>query len=315
MRKHSLRKKIIKILSLIVLTVMLPTIITLALGESDASRTYHASESGKYVILTDKQINERLDVEDFIGCAVMGQLGIESEEELQKAFAVILRTYIVEKIGNSTEISVEKLDIPYISYSELETLWGDDFPTNYNKLQKVISDTSLETIKCDNKLISPYYHSVSSGSTRNGDEVLGDGYPYLRSVSSLSDSTSPDFFKSYYFENEEFANIIRKINNSISIDTNSPLVNLQIVSRCSASYVLELSIGGISVTGIDFANALSLNSPNFQIEEYDDGIRVTTNGVGHGLGLSLYGAAALAEKGSSYIEILNYYYSNITITS
>ncbi len=313
MKKHIIRKKIFKILSLVIITVMLPTIITLALGQNGTSKTYHTTSSGKYVTISDKQINERLDVEDFIGCAIMGQLEIESEEELQKAFAVILRTYIVGKIGNSSEISADKLDIPYITYSELESLWGDDFPTNYNKLQKVISDTSLQTILCDNELISPYYHSISSGATRNGDEVLGDGYPYLRSVSSLSDSTSSDFFKSYYFSNEDFTNLVRKINSSISIDSNAPLVNLQIVSRCSASYVLELSIGGISISGLEFANALSLNSPNFQIEEFDDGIRVTTNGVGHGLGLSLFGSAALAEKGSSYIEILNYYYSNITI--
>jgi stage II sporulation protein D len=43
----------------------------------------------------------------------------------------------------------------------------------------------------------------------------------------------------------------------------------------------------------------------------DGEIRAATKGLGHGLGLSLYGAEAMAKSGSSYKEILKYYYSDV----
>ena len=37
------------------------------------------------------------------------------------------------------------------------------------------------------------------------------------------------------------------------------------------------------------------------------------HGYGHGLGMSQYGAKAMAEKGKSWQDILKHYYTNISI--
>ena len=58
---------------------------------------------------------------------------------------------------------------------------------------------------------------------------------------------------------------------------------------------------------------MNINSPSFMIEEYNGGVRIATYGKGHGLGVSLCYASVLAKKGSSYKEILNYFYTNIDI--
>jgi stage II sporulation protein D len=39
-----------------------------------------------------------------------------------------------------------------------------------------------------------------------------------------------------------------------------------------------------------------------------------TKGLGHGLGLSQYGANEMAKKGQDFEEILNFYYKNVEIT-
>ena len=39
-----------------------------------------------------------------------------------------------------------------------------------------------------------------------------------------------------------------------------------------------------------------------------------TKGLGHGYGLSIYGANEMAKEGKTYQEILSYYYSGIEIT-
>ena len=295
MFKKNLRKFFFKITLFIITVLAIPTGITLLSHGKVSTRIYSTTESGKYVKINNNGIKEELDVENYIPCVLMGQLSIENEEELLKSFAVIMRTYILNNMAGESSIDSDKLDIPYITYDEMEELWGESFPENYNKLMKIVSDTSLQVI------------------TFNGNEVIGEDFSYLCSVNCASDSTSPDYFKAYYYTNEEFTSAIRSINKNISIDETSPLVNIQIVSKDSAGYVLSLDIGGVTISGIDFYKAMNINSPSFIIEDYNDGIRITTYGVGHGLGLSLNHAASLASSSSSYIEILHYFYNNVEI--
>lgn len=313
MRKKNIRKQLLKICAFIFAVIAFPSITTMLMNGKMPQRIYSAGTSGKYVVVTTGGITENLDVEDFIPCAVMGQLSIDNDEELLKSFAVIMRTYILSAMGNETSIPSEKLNIPYVTYDEMEKLWGDNFPDNYNKLMKIVSDTSLVTITLNGELIAPYYHSVSAGKTRAGTEVMGEDFAYLCSVSCPDDTSSPDYFKAYYYSNEEFAVKVRAIDENISIDNASPLETLQIISRDSAGYVLNMSIGGISIDGTKFYEAMQINSPSFMIEEYDGGVRITTYGAGHGMGVSLNYAASLASGGSSYIEILHYFYTNTEI--
>ncbi len=313
MRNMHLKKFLIKISAFVFATIAIPSIITLIMNGKISQRIYSAAESGKYVIVNNGGITETIDVEDFIPCAVMGQLSIDNDEELLKSFAVIMRTYILSAIGNENSIPSEKLNIPYITYDEMENLWGDAFPNNYNRLMKIVSDTSLVTIKCNDVLISPYYHSISAGKTRSGSEVMGEEFSYLCSATCPNDSASSDYFKAYYYTYEEFSSKVRSIDKNISLGSESPLENIQIISRDSAGYVLDMSIGGVAMDGTSFYEAMQINSPSFMIEEYNGGVRITTYGVGHGLGVSLNHAAVMADNGASYLEILNAFYMNVSI--
>lgn len=49
------------------------------------------------------------------------------------------------------------------------------------------------------------------------------------------------------------------------------------------------------------------------MEQVEKGIRITTKGLGHGVGMSQYGAERMAESGKPYDEILQYYFKNVTI--
>ena len=54
--------------------------------------------------------------------------------------------------------------------------------------------------------------------------------------------------------------------------------------------------------------SLGLRSACFAIEWGDGNFTVTTQGYGHGVGLSQWGAKALAEQGASCQEILAHYF-------
>lgn len=310
------KKNIFKYLLTFLILLWIPTVIVLLLGGENNRNVYDAKESGKTVIIEKERGKElqRLDVEEFIPCAVAGQIDINSQEELIKAFTVIIRTYINKSIDGKDEISVLDLKLPYVTYEEMEDIWAENFTENYNKLLKAVDNTSMENIYYDGNLIIPYFHGISCGKTRNGDEVEAIGnLPYLKSVTSSEDMLDENYLSMKYYSNEEFANMVVAYRNTVIISTENPLEVVSIVERDTAGYVKNIQIGSTLFTGDEFMECFSLNSPNFQVEEYDGGVRIVVKGNGHGLGLSLCGAENMAKNGSSYKEIILYYYTDVEI--
>ena len=65
----------------------------------------------------------------------------------------------------------------------------------------------------------------------------------------------------------------------------------------------------------EFAKILGLSSAAMTIENSNGKIKITTKGLGDGMGVSLYTADFMAKQGSSYEQILKAFYSGITIVS
>ena len=69
------------------------------------------------------------------------------------------------------------------------------------------------------------------------------------------------------------------------------------------------------MSGEDFAKVLDLNSSCLSMETVNNSIKITTKGKGNGLGVSIYTADYMAKNGSTCEDILNKFYTNITIIS
>ena len=296
--------------SLIALGVIcFPWAITLLLSGENDNKVYKATK-GDYFVVTD---GKKIGLEDFVAFALVKQMDIGEQEEALKAQAVILRTYIYEKMSEakSKKVDVDKLDMPYVTYTQLEDIWGDEFPDKYNKLMKVIEETEGKVIMYEGKAIKPYYHSTSCGYTRDGVTALGEGFDYLVSVQSVGDVDGEDYQQSVIFSKEEFVKILREGKKDVALSLDNPLETLQIIDRDKGGYILKLQIGNVTMSGDEFAAICKLKSPNFQVEESDGKIHIITKGAGHGIGLSMYGAKLLAKNGKNYTEILQHYYSEV----
>ena len=78
----------------------------------------------------------------------------------------------------------------------------------------------------------------------------------------------------------------------------------------SAGYVAQMPVCGQVFTGTRLRSAFSLRSAAFTVA-YDAGENAfvfITHGYGHGVGLSQYGAKAMAEDGKTWQEILEWYF-------
>ena len=83
--------------------------------------------------------------------------------------------------------------------------------------------------------------------------------------------------------------------------------------RDSVGSVETVEVGGVTVRGTVVRAALGLRSACFEWELQDGNFVFYVTGHGHGVGLSQYGADAMAEAGADYREILTHYYTGVTV--
>lgn len=294
------------IIAILALAIVFPGIITMIWSGKIPMVDNKLQHSGYIVELQD---GSGIDMEEFIPCVIMAQLDYDTADEAVKAQIVINRTKIVKKMGENRKIAVKDLKLPYITYEQLEETYGDKFEEMYNRLIKLENETNQNIITYNGKPINAYYHSVSSGVTRNG------GKDYLKSVESPDDLTADNYLSILYYTPDEFEAALKNADSNISINKENPMDGIVVTPEDGTGYVSEVSINDIKVTGNDFYKSMKLASPCFSIEKFNEAIRIVVKGIGNGKGLSIYGADKMAESGKLYKEILAHYYSGVDFES
>ena len=80
-----------------------------------------------------------------------------------------------------------------------------------------------------------------------------------------------------------------------------------------SSHVETVTVGGVTVRGVDLRQLCGLRSAAFEIVVQDQTIVFFVTGYGHGVGMSQYGANEMARQGATWREILLHYYTGIRI--
>ena len=69
----------------------------------------------------------------------------------------------------------------------------------------------------------------------------------------------------------------------------------------------------MTVLGTELRKLFSLRSTDMTITTSDGAVTIRTSGYGHRVGLSQYGADALAEEGEDFEQILLHYYQGTEV--
>ena len=225
------------------------------------------------------------------------------EEEAIRAQAVIVRT------NYEYALSQGKAPETGLSVAEQTKLFGNEnYNRYYQKLENCLIDTEGAVLTYQGQEIEAPYFAVSAEKTR------GTELPYLKSVESIWDITSEDFLKVEFYDAGELVDTCNQAFPEAGLTVEDWVNTLVVTEREESGYVKTIQVGNSSVSGEEFRKAFSLNSACFYIREIDGRVRIVTKGLGHGYGLSIYGANEMAKEGKTYQEILSYYYSGIKIT-
>lgn len=280
------------------------------------------SDTYKVLDITSGQVIE-VPVRDYVIGAVCAEMPAVFEEEALKAQAVAAHTYaerqhLLENDSPSPELSGADFSNDtskyqgYFTESQIKHYFGENYEEYYSKISNAVDEVLPYIITSNEQPIIAAFHSMSSGITESAENAWGAEVDYLVPVDSSYDKSAPRYIEEVSIDKAFLKNSLETYFRDINLgeDISEWIIPAEI---SESGMVLTALVGGKTVTGNDIRIALELRSADFEIEYTDEKAVITTKGFGHGVGMSQYGANAMAENGSSWQEILNHYYTNCEI--
>lgn len=247
---------------------------------------------------------EEMVLEDYLTGVVLAEMPADFHSEALKAQAVVARTYAMRRLesGKHEPAAVCMESACCQGYrSERDYLDQGGSVGSVDKVRQAVADTAGQVLTYEGELIDATYFSSSGGWTEAAVEVWGTDVPYLQSVESPGEETVYGSDEQT-FSAEEFARLL-----DLS-DAGDPEDWFGEVTHTDGGGVDTMQIQGEAFEGTELRRLLGLRSTVFEVEAADGRILITTHGFGHRVGMSQYGAQAMAESGSGYEQILTHYY-------
>ncbi|THF73135.1 stage II sporulation protein D [Cohnella fermenti] len=274
------------------------------------------------VYLSEEKRVESVSLEQYVRGVVAAELPLAFEPEAMAAQALAARTYIVRRLlledrsglpetGTASEADVTDTvsHQVYKSLKAMQKLKESD-AEGWSKIDRAVERTKGEVIVYEGEPIQALYFASSNGRTENSEDVFPAKVPYLRSVDSPWDRTvATDWKEESAFGLTEF---YRKIGvESIGAAAGGNKAQVRILDLTAGGRVKELLVGDERIPGAEVREKLGLRSAAFSLKLDKKGVRITTYGNGHGVGMSQWGAEGMAEQGMKAEQIVEYYYKGV----
>lgn len=248
----------------------------------------------------------QMPLHDYLTCVVLAEMPVAFETEALKAQAVVARTYTIRAATGAAkhqEASVCTQSTCCQAYME-ETAFLErgGKEEDVQRIRQIVDSTGGQVLTYDGKLIEATYFSCSGGSTEDAVAVWGTDVPYLQSVASPGEEHATHYTDTVTFS---AADLQSKLGIALS---GKPSDWFGQATYTAGGGVETMEIGGKIFSGTQLRSLLGLRSTAFEVSIDGDTITLTTRGFGHRVGMSQYGADAMAASGSTYSEILAYYY-------
>lgn len=261
-------------------------------------------------VLSDQQVVE-MPLEEYVVGVVLAEVPASFAMEALKAQAVASRTYALcacegNRHSGSDICTSYTCCQAYISPETYLAAGGSE--DNLQKIRRAVEETAGQVLTYQGSLICATYFSCSGGSTEDAVAVWGTDVPYLQAVESPGEEFAAVYTDSYVFTAEEFQTAL-----CIRLD-GAPDAWFGEVVYTEGGGVATMEIGGVAYRGTTLRTLLGLRSTAFTLRVADGGIYIETLGYGHRVGMSQYGAEAMAVAGSDYAEILAHYYLGTSLS-
>lgn len=250
-------------------------------------------------------------VEDYLYGVIPKEMPPTWSAEALQAQSVAARTFALK---NRKRHSTDGFDLCNTSHCQVYEGMAAETRTTTD----AVNHTRGEVLFYNGSVIDALFHTDSGGMTEFSEYVWGSSVPYLCAVSDLQTQTQPWIraipMSEFMQKVEQNGTVLGTLK---EIHLSSLVVGKGSGDRSPSGRVRSAELigtkGRIVLSGNNLRTFFSLPSTLFDMRVGRTDVVFSGYGSGHGLGLSQWGAKALAEKGSSYKDILFHYYTGVTL--
>ena len=250
---------------------------------------------------------ETVDEDTYLTAVVLAARPASFEREALAAQAVAARPFLARQrlAGKHMDCDVcadSACCQAWSSEATLEAKYGVELPQYWDKASAAVAETAGEILTYDGAPIEAVYFSCSGGSTEAAVAVWGTDVPYLQAVESPGEQDALRYESEAAFPEDELrAAPEAKLDGPSEGWFGEPILT-------EGGGVASVTIGDEDFTGTQLRSLLGLNSTRFTVTCGDGEVVFHVRGFGHRVGMSQYGANAMAKLGFDYRAILQYYY-------
>lgn len=267
----------------------------------DASNAIHL-----ICVKMDNNTMTEIELDEYLTGVVLGEMPADFEPEALKAQVVVARTYTLKRVLSQRKH--EDCDVctnaaccqAYCSAEQY--LKAGNSQDKLKKVSAAVLETEDLVLYYGTELIDATYFSCAGDRTEEALAVWGTDVPYLRSVESPGEEISDNYSTSVSFSVDTFLHLLGKS------ELEPSQIHIGQITYTNGGGVDSIEICGTQYKGTQMRNLLGLRSTDFELTVTQDQVVITTKGYGHRVGMSQYGAQAMALQGSDFEEILQHYY-------
>lgn len=286
----------------------------------DAVQTGAARDRGRVVRLLQKDGTvEELTMEHYLWGVVAAEMPASFEAEALKAQACAARTYTVGK-QNSASQKHPGADIctdstccqAYVERDAAEARWGLNAAEYAQKIEQAVSGTDGLGILYGGQPIQAVFFSSAPGRTVDAVEVWGNAVDYLKGVDSPEGEEVPNYHSQVVLSQQQVKDAVLAAYPGADL-SGDPGGWFGTPDKNTAGGVASIRVGGVTLTGGQVRTLFSLRSVCFAVSWDGTSFTFDVTGHGHGVGMSQYGANALAREGKNFRDILTWYYTGTQV--
>lgn len=258
---------------------------------------------------------KEIKLEEYIQGVVAAEMEPAWPINALAAQAILARTFTLERIKTTGGVPARGTD----ASTNVEEFQAYN-PKRINQaVIDAVKKTRGEVVKYQGKYIKAWFFADSGGvtaaSAEEGLAYTKEPSPYIRSVKDPGAKITTAENKAW---RAEFS--LDKVRAAVKQATGQDpgaITAVKIVQRGESGRAMKIQIGKVTVSGP--ALRLALGSEEMRstlLTEFalsNGKLVIAGKGFGHGVGMSQWGARALAEQGRSPEEIIRYFYKGVQI--
>lgn len=281
------------------------------LSENPAA-TQRMDETIRISVLDENGQMQQMDMDEYLVGVILREMPAEFEQQTRMAQAVVARTYALRRntVSAKHDAGAVCMDSAccqaYIAPEAYLASGGSQQAVE--SARQAAKDTSGLVLVYQGALAEATYFSCSGGRTEDAAAVWGSDVPYLRSVESPGEEDAVHYTDTVTMTADAFCNAL-----GIELGAYSGNMIGQ-VSYTQGGGVESIEIAGIAFSGKELRNLLDLRSTAISITVMEAHVVISTKGFGHRVGMSQYGADAMAVDGCDFRQILAHYYPGTELT-